>query len=203
MNKVVYSLVTASLLVAGSAAFGQQTKQSLRDNQMDSVTAGSAIAFDRASVTSQDSGSVSLSGSALSDASGVNIVSESNSLVANGVNIADTDSQTGREPNGKLIQVNDTQQTEADNAKIALTIASPNGVAAKVMATNIAAGHAHVNTTNDYSVDLAGSAEEDANAVNIVNAAGGMVSNGVNIAHTSNVSVLPTLTQVNYTSQSR
>ena len=87
MNKVVCSLVTASLLVAGSAAFGQdkaQTKQSLRDNQMDGVTAGSAIAIDRASVTSQDTGSVSLRGSALSNASGINIVRSSNSLVANG-----------------------------------------------------------------------------------------------------------------------
>ena len=30
---------------------------------------------------------------------------------------------------------------------------------------------------NDYSVDLAGEAEQDANAMNIVNSAGGMVSN--------------------------
>jgi ATP-dependent protease ClpP protease subunit len=50
---------------------------------------------------------------------------------------------------------------------------------------------------------LAGSAEQNAKALNIVNAAGGMVANGLNIAHTTNLTTMPTLTQVNSISQVR
>jgi hypothetical protein len=52
-------------------------------------------------------------------------------------------------------------------------------------------------------VTLAGAAEQNAAAVNIVNAAGGSVANGVNIAHSTNINAMPTLTQVNSISQVR
>jgi hypothetical protein len=70
-------------------------------------------------------------------------------------------------------------------------------------AKNIAVDGSTVNDTNNYSVTLAGAAEQNATALNIVNAAGGMVANGINIAHSTNLVSMPTLTQTNTISQSR
>jgi hypothetical protein len=70
-------------------------------------------------------------------------------------------------------------------------------------ATNIAVDGSTVNSAENYSVSLAGSAEQNAKALNIVNAAGGMVSNGLNIAHSANMNAIPTLNQVNNISQVR
>jgi hypothetical protein len=70
-------------------------------------------------------------------------------------------------------------------------------------ATNIAVDGSTVTATNNYSVTLAGSAEQNAKALNIVNAAGGMVANGLNIAHSANMNAMPTLNQVNSISQVR
>jgi hypothetical protein len=60
-----------------------------------------------------------------------------------------------------------------------------------------------VTATNTYSVDLSGTAMENAKAINIVNAAGGMVANGVNVARIANTNSGPTISQVNTVSQSR
>jgi hypothetical protein len=68
-------------------------------------------------------------------------------------------------------------------------------------ATNIAVDGSTISTTNNYSVTLAGSAESNAKALNIVNAAGGMVANGVNVAHSSGMNPIPTLNQVNSITQ--
>jgi hypothetical protein len=70
-------------------------------------------------------------------------------------------------------------------------------------ATNIAVDGSSVNTSTNYSVALAGSAEQNASALNIVNSAGGMVANGLNIAHSANMNAMPTLNQVNSISQVR
>jgi ATP-dependent protease ClpP protease subunit len=70
-------------------------------------------------------------------------------------------------------------------------------------AKNIAVDGSTINDTNNYSVILAGSAEQNATALNIVNSAGGMVANGLNIAHTTNLTTIPTLTQLNTISQVR
>jgi hypothetical protein len=70
-------------------------------------------------------------------------------------------------------------------------------------ATNIAVDGSKVNTSTNYSVALAGSAEQNASALNIVNAAGGMIANGLNIAHSANMNAMPTLNQVNSISQVR
>jgi hypothetical protein len=69
-------------------------------------------------------------------------------------------------------------------------------------ATNIAVDGSTISDTNTYSISLAGSAEANAKAINIVNAAGGMVANGVNVAHSTGMNPVPTLTQVNSISQS-
>jgi hypothetical protein len=45
MNKLVCTFVTAGILVGSAFAQNKTTKQPLRDSQMDSVTAGSAIAI--------------------------------------------------------------------------------------------------------------------------------------------------------------
>jgi hypothetical protein len=68
-------------------------------------------------------------------------------------------------------------------------------------ATNIAVDGSTINTTTTYAVTLAGTAEENAKALNIVNAAGGLVANGLNIAHSTNINAIPTLTQTNSISQ--
>jgi hypothetical protein len=103
VNKLICTLVTASVLVGGSA-YGQnktnhkQAKQALLDNQMDSVTAAgeenSSIAANNSTVTENNTGAVDLSGSALMGASGINIVSSTDALVANGVNVYDSSALT-------------------------------------------------------------------------------------------------------------
>jgi hypothetical protein len=70
-------------------------------------------------------------------------------------------------------------------------------------ATNIAVDGSTINTSTTYAVTLAGTAEENAKALNIVNAAGGLVANGLNIAHSTNINAMPTLTQTNIISQSK
>ena len=108
VNKLACTLVTASVLVGGSA-YGQNkpkttndkpAKQALRDSQMDKVTAAgeenSSIAANNSTVTENNSGTVSLAGSVLSGASGINIVNSTDSLVANGVNVYDTSATSGK-----------------------------------------------------------------------------------------------------------
>jgi hypothetical protein len=70
-------------------------------------------------------------------------------------------------------------------------------------AKNIAVDGSTITDTNSYSVILAGAAQQNATALNIVNAAGGMVANGLNIAHTTNLTTMPILTQTNSISQTR
>jgi hypothetical protein len=211
MNKLVCTLVTASVLVSGSA-FGQSkntaasdkpSKQSLLDNQMDGVTAGSALAVGDAAVTSNDAASVKLGGGALSGAAGINIVNSSNSLDANGVNVYDSSIQ-GRQGSGagsNVNQQNSISQTEGTNAKIAVEASDLQdeifAAEAAAKATNIAADSAKATTNTNDSVDLTGNAEQAAKGLNIVNSAGGLVANGLNIAHSSNVGAVPTLTQTN------
>jgi hypothetical protein len=202
MNRVVYTLLAASTLIS-SAAFAQSAKHVLADSQMDRVTAGSAIAIDDASVTTSNTGSVSLSGSSLSGASGLNIVSSSNSLVANNANIAVASADKGQPVN----QINISKQTEGSNAQVALAVQVPIdsvdiAAAAQAKVTDVAADNGKISTTNNYSVDLSGAAEQNATALNIVNAAGGLVTNNVNIAVAQNTTSAPTLNQVNVSVQS-
>jgi len=70
-------------------------------------------------------------------------------------------------------------------------------------ATNIAVDGSSVTSTTNYSVTLAGAAEQNATALNIVNAAGGLVANALNIAHSSTSITAPTITQSNSISQTK
>jgi hypothetical protein len=62
---------------------------------------------------------------------------------------------------------------------------------------NIAVDGSTISATNTDSLSLDGSAEAGATAVNLVNAVGSMVTNGVNIAYTANMNSTPSLTQTN------
>ena len=68
---------------------------------------------------------------------------------------------------------------------------------------NIAVDGSTINSTNTGSLTMAGSSESSASGVNIVNAVGSMVANGVNIGFTSNMNAMPTLSQSNTIVQSR
>ncbi|MEO6909808.1 MAG: hypothetical protein ABI158_02650, partial [Edaphobacter sp.] len=126
MNKLICTLVTASVLTAG-AAYGQakhqttnKTPQAISDTQMDNVTAGQtetsssggAIAADGSSVTTTNNSNVTLSGSALMGAKGVNVVSSADSSVANGVNVYDgSETPAGTPAASKVEQSNDVTQS--------------------------------------------------------------------------------------------
>ncbi|GAC1422419.1 MAG: hypothetical protein NVSMB62_18080 [Acidobacteriaceae bacterium] len=68
-------------------------------------------------------------------------------------------------------------------------------------AQNIAVDGSKITDTESAMVSLSGAAEQNARAINLVNAAGSMVANGVNIARTTNLNSTPTLSQVNSISQ--
>jgi len=123
MNKIICTLVTASVLVSG-AAYGQSKaktthdKQPLRDSQMDKVTAAgeenSSIAANNSTVTENNTGAVNLSGTALEGASGVNIVNSTDALVGNGVNVYDNGSASGT----KVTQRNSIDQDSSSSATL-------------------------------------------------------------------------------------
>jgi hypothetical protein len=71
-----------------------------------------------------------------------------------------------------------------------------------VSAQNVAVDGSSITTSSSASLNLMGSSESSASGVNIVNAVGSMVANGVNIGYTSNMNAMPTLTQSNSISQS-
>ena len=90
VNKIVCTLITASFLAAGIAAAQSSNNSNskgskaheITDSQMSNVTAGqtdTSIAVAGSTVTTTNSASATLAGSSLSDASGVNIVSATNS----------------------------------------------------------------------------------------------------------------------------
>jgi hypothetical protein len=84
---------------------------------------------------------------------------------------------------------------ETDNIQGALSIGD-------ATATNIAVDGSTISTTATYGVTLAGTAEQNASGLNIINAAGGMVAGAVNVAHSTMGSAIPTLTQSNIVVQS-
>ena len=82
------------------------------------------------------------------------------------------------------------------NDTLALTYMGPTTIGS-ASAQNIAVDGSTITTNNTSSLSLAGSAESSAAGVNIVNAVGSMVANGVNIGFTSNMNAMPTLSQSN------
>ena len=102
--------------------------------------------------------------------------------------------------NINLQMADTTTSSDVKNSHVIDTVQGATAIASAA-AENVAVDNSKIAVTNSYSVDLAGAAEQNASAVNLVNAAGSMVANGVNIARTTNMNATPTLNQVNSISQ--
>jgi len=126
VRKLVITLVAA--LVVSGTSYGQSSKssaapkkqskaQALRDNQMDRVTAAgeenTAVAAKDSTVTETNTGSVTVAGSVLQGAAGVNIVNSSDAMVANGANVV---SNTAGGAN--ITQTNNVSQNSKQTATI-------------------------------------------------------------------------------------
>jgi hypothetical protein len=200
--KKLSSIFVCTLLIGISAmAYGKS--KPLADKQMDQISAGSAIGDGGSTASSSRTFTVALDGSALSGASSLNIVNAANSTVANGVNtwsgdrmddanalqfnfIAQTGVPAGLGPRGAVLSMTETANAAEEDAAIGNAIALDGSTATD---------------TISETVTLAGSAESNAKALNIVNAVGSLVANGVNTASSTNLSDV-NLAQVNIIVQS-
>ena len=201
MNKCLSTLTLALLLCLASVAYGKS--KPLADNQLDQISAGSAVATGESTASDTTSATVDLEGSSLSGASGVNIVNAADSTVANGANVWSGD---------KLNNANKVKQSNNITQKGAPCSCSPATVDSienedeesldDVSANAIATDDSTATNKSTYSVTLGGSAESNAKGLNIVNAAGSIVAGGVNVASSSNMNNLSSLTQVNNITQS-
>jgi hypothetical protein len=188
--KKLSTIFVVVLLVGVSAlAYGQSKR--LGDKQLDQISAGSAIANGESSASDSREFEVSLSGSAQNGASAVNIVNAADSTVANGVNAWSGD----KLGNAAVAQDNTIAQKgvpndgSSDGAIAATSTSAPEGEteADRVNGTAIALDGSKATSKTEMSVELSGSAEANASAVNIVNASGSIVANGVNIASSTNL----------------
>jgi hypothetical protein len=186
--KKLSGIFVCSLLIGISAlAYGKS--KPLADKQMDQISAGSAIADGESTASSSRSFSVSLDGSALSGASSLNIVNAANSTVADGVNTWNGDTMH----NAAVAQANTITQTGVPcdcgtpGATVSAT-ATRDEIEADVSTANaIALDGSTASDSMSESVNLSGSAESNAHAINIVNAVGSLVANGVNVASSTNM----------------
>jgi len=200
--KKLSSIFVCTLLIGISAmAYGKS--KPLADKQMDQISAGSAIGDGGSTASSSRTFTVALDGSALSGASSLNIVNAADSTVANGVNtwngdtlhdanalqfnfIAQTGVPAGLGPRGAVLSMTETANAAEADAAIGNAIALD--------------GSTSTDTISE-TVTLAGSAESNATALNIVNAVGSLVANGVNTASSTNLNDV-NLAQVNIIVQS-
>lgn len=220
MNKFSVTLVFALLICLSALAYG--TSKPLADKQMDQISAGSAIANGESTATDSRNFEVDLGGTSLSGGSAINIVNAANSTVANGVNVWTGDqtnqgdqkdhapvtaSQEGNS-RSSVLQTNTITQAGVPcdcgtAGKVAAATATRGGEIEIDLATGNAIALDGSTATNklDESVELSGSAESNAHAINIVNAVGSIVGNGVNVASSMNLSSV-SLNQVNVITQS-
>jgi hypothetical protein len=201
MKKVPATLVFTLIIGVSALAYGKS--KPLADQQMARISAGTAVADGESTATDSHSYEVELSGSSLNGASGVNIVSAADSTVANGVNawhadklhdaaVAQTNNITQRgvpcdcgTPGAVMSRTTTGYETETDAAA----------------ADAIALDGSRASNRVEESVELSGSSEANAKAVNIVNAAGSLVANGVNVASSTNLNTIA-LAQSNVITQS-
>lgn len=199
VKRMSHALVLVLLVGVAGLAYGKS--KPLADKQLDHITAGSAIADGESTASDSRDFQVELSGSALSGASGVNIVNAANSTVANGVNTWAGD---------HLANVVFAQENVIAQNKIPCDCSPGSVAAATTTATeaetdaavgnSIALDGSTARSDTQESVELEGSSLAGAKAVNIVNAAGSLVANGVNIASTSTAGNV-TFAQVNTIAQ--
>lgn len=184
MKNVSTTLVLVLLVGVATLAYGKS--KPLADQQLDRISAGSAIADGESSASDSRDFQVELSGSALSEASGVNIVNAANSTVANAVNIFSGDHLA----NVAFNQLNTITQKgipcDCDpGAVLALTFTTTEFEFDIATGNAIALDGSSASSKTSESLELEGSSESEAKAVNIVNAVGSLVANAVNIASTS------------------
>lgn len=220
MNKFSVTLVFTLLICLSALAYGKS--KPLADKQMDQIRAGSAIANGESTATDSRHFGVNLSGNSLSGASAINIVNAADSTVGNGVNVwtgdqtsqkdhapVDTSSKDGNRGDSRTIVL---QTNVIAQHGVPCDCGTPGKVAAATanrgeIEIDLATGNAIAldgsTATNkiDESVELSGSAEANAHAINIVNAAGSIVGNGVNVASSMNLSSVA-LAQTNVITQS-
>jgi uncharacterized protein YsxB (DUF464 family) len=200
MKKLSHTLVLVLLVGAAALAYGKS--KPLADKQLDRISAGSAIADGESTATDSRDFQVELSGSSLSGASGVNIVNAANSTVANGVNTWSGDHLA----NVTFAQTNMITQRDIPcdcepGEVAALTFTKEEFEADMAIGNAIALDGSTATSKTEESIELDGSAESNAKAVNIVNAAGSLVANGVNVAATSTAGNV-TFAQTNVITQS-
>lgn len=201
MKKLVLPI---ALLVVCGLAYGKG--KPLPDKQLDKISAGSAIADGESTATDSRDFSLDLDDNALKDASAVNIVNSVDSLVANGTNIWSGDHSVAVK--ALVVQVNAIKQKG-----IPCDCSTPGRVWAETetrfeeeedwaTANAIALDGSKAENSTKFELELSGNSEENAHAVNIVNAVGSQVANGTNIASSMNsAAVTFTLIQVNAISQ--
>jgi hypothetical protein len=197
MKKLSPTLVLVLLVGVSALAYGKG--KPLADQQLDQISAGSAVADGLSTANDTRTFTVTLTGTALNAASANNIVNAADSLVANGLN-----AWTGTNQNNvTLTQFNTFTQTfvPCDCFPPATVTATSTRIGVltetdAATATAIALDTSTANSTITEAVTLDGAAEANARAANIVNAAGSLVANGANAATSTNMNTL-TLTQFN------
>jgi hypothetical protein len=200
MKKVSATLVFT--LIIGVAALAYGKSKPLADQQMDRISAGSAVANGESTASDSHSYEVELSDHALDWASGVNIVNAADSTVGNGVNAFNAD----KLHDAAVAQSNSITQRGvpcdcAPGADVAMTRTLVEAEADVAVGDAIALDGSRASNSVDESVELSDSAEAHAKAANIVNAAGSLVANGVNAASATNLNNIA-LAQSNVITQS-
>lgn len=196
------SNILVLVLVVGVSALAYGKSKPLADKQLDRISAGSAIADGESTATDSHDFDVALSGSSLSGASAVNIVNAADSTVANGVNTWSGNNLN----NASVAQINSISQTgvpcDCSPGEVAAATATAAETESDAATGNaIALDDSTATSSTHESVSLSDSAESNASAINIVNAAGSLVANGVNVASSTNLNNL-TLCQMNTITQS-
>jgi hypothetical protein len=201
------------------SALASSKSKPLADNQLDQISAGSAIATGESTATDTNTAKVELGGSSLNGASSLNIVNAADSTVGNGVNV-----WSGNiEAKDMQIYSPDSKKKDEDRERVKQTnvivqkgipcTCSPGEVRNEneedheqsetwAEGNAIALDGSKATNKSEFSVELSGSAEANAKALNIVNAAGSIVGNGVNVASSNNAQNLGSLTQLNVIVQS-
>jgi len=99
-----------------------------------------------------------------------------------------------------LQKANQLSESNTKTSDVEKTVEGATTIASAA-ADNIATDGSTISTTESSTLSLAGAAQQNASAINLVNAADSLVANGVNIARTTNMNTTPTLNQVNSISQ--
>lgn len=213
------ALPIALLLVSG-LAYGKS--KPLADKQLDKISAGSAIADGESTATDSRDFSLDLDDNALKGATALNIVNAVDSTVANATNIwsADHINDAGQEQRRE----EELWREDSKNRGVTqLNVIVQDGVPCdckpgrveafseqgefeeefdEAFGNAIALDGSTAHNSTKMELELSGNAEENAKALNIVNAVGSVVADATNIASTHNMHDLSSLSQKNIVIQS-